>query len=578
VRTFIQDQWAPLSHKTAAFGDGTQRPGGPSWVPPEETRRLSAYDVLAAYCNNVSRYYLPLDFTDPQIAKYREYGDAHRLVLAARSALLGDEQAIHVPGTEEDDVPEGQAQPPEVLRAQAAKAYLDSWAIAERLWLELLDAEYDTLRLGDGVWTLYWDAEKKRPRIVTYDPGFYFPVLESGNGDFPDKLHVAWEEKLPGAGKIEIHRLTWELARIRPALDPARDVGTLAYLYSNDGTPVLMDGDTYSPATGIQRQYPWNVDEKGEPVRSGVTCFFTHAVFDASKTKGTLIDFTEPIRYERGAHKRDLRLDFLPAVHVPNTPARREHFGQSLLLHPAQGLDDLNGTHSDLAESGALVGNATLVTKGAPGDLELGQPGSHLNLPDGGDARYLDVSKNLDALLKLEDRQRAIVSENSRISPATLGRTDGANSVSGLALALSFSPTSELVRELRMVRNAKYPLLLRMVLRMAQAAKQLDPGATPPAEIVWGSFLPADKQQAVTLVSAAIKGRAMSTHTGVLYLQAQGFPIDDAVAEVTRIQKENMEAAKLLWDATGDETAVATYLGIDLSGAPTRTNPPAPPA
>lgn len=572
MRPFIHDLYAPLAHKTNAFGAGKSRPGGPSWVPPEETRRLVAYQVLAAMCDNVSRYSLPDSYTDDQIAKLREYGDAHRLVLAARSALLGDQQQIHVPDAEEQDLPDGQtAQPAEVLRAQAAKSYLDYWAISEMLWLELLDAEYDTIRLGDSLWTLYWDAEKQRPRVITYDPGFYFPVRDPGDpqGDFPRKIHVAWEETLPGDGKVEIHRLTWELAPIRPALDPEQSFDTLVYAYSNDGTPIPLPGDTYNASTGrLERTYPWNVDDKAQPIRSTVTCFFTHAVFDASKTKGTLIDFTDPVRYELGANMLDLHLDFIPALHVPNTPARREHFGQSLLLHPAQVLDDLNGTHSDLAESGALVGNATLVTKGAPGDLDIGQPGSHINLPDTGDARYLDVSKNLDALIKLEGLQRSVLSENSRISPATLGRTDAANSVSGLALALSFSPTSELVREGRMVRNAKYPLLLKMILRMAQAAKLLDPGRTPAAEIVWGSFLPADKQQAVTLVTAALNGHAMSTTTAVLYLQEQGFPIDDAAAEVERIVTENFEAAVQLVEATGNVGDAYELLGLTPAADP----------
>ena len=65
----------------------------------------------------------------------------------------------------------------------------------------------------------------------------------------------------------------------------------------------------------------------------------------------------------------------------------------------------------------------------------------------------------------------------------------------------------------------KYPLLLKFALRMGQAAGQLATGPTPDASIRFGSFLPADKTQAISMVSSGLQSGAMSTETGVRRLQ-----------------------------------------------------------
>src|SRR5436190_2052531 len=72
----VLDLWAPLSHK-AAF----DRPQGyaPTWVDQSSWRRLAAYCVLKAYCENVARDYLRTEDEDEKAA-HREYGDADLIV------------------------------------------------------------------------------------------------------------------------------------------------------------------------------------------------------------------------------------------------------------------------------------------------------------------------------------------------------------------------------------------------------------------------------------------------------------------------------------------------------------------
>ncbi|MFM9700186.1 hypothetical protein [Streptomyces europaeiscabiei] len=54
----------------------------------------------------------------------------------------------------------------------------------------------------------------------------------------------------------------------------------------------------------------------------------------------------------------------------------------------------------------------------------------------------------------------------------------------------------------------------------------------------------------------------LSVETGVRMLINAGYPIDDAQAEIERIQSRAFEAAARLADATGDNAAVRRYLGL----------------
>jgi hypothetical protein len=583
MRPFIHDQYAALSHKSG-LGDGTARPGAPTWVPDDDARRLAAYRILAAYRDNVARHFLPDSMWNltaeqvtrgerPPAEKYREYGHAGRLVAAARTSLLGDEQTLHAPAVARD------SRADQVNRdaAQAALDWLRTWAKKERLWLKMALTEDDAVTLGDGVYTLGWSSTLGRPKLRQYDPGFYFPALDDGDEDeFPRKVHLAWEQTRAD-GRPELHRMTWELGQIMPALDPDREFGELLYAYDPvTGRPIPQEGDRLDSDGRLVRTYAW------DPTPSSTTCHFSYGVWDMTDAKDGLYDlspgaarwqWTDAGELQR---RRDLRLDFIPVVHIPNTPAGPEHFGISTLMLVAQLLDDISMNDTDLAESAALVGNATLVTKGAAPVEIPGGPGSTLNVPVGGSAEYLDTSRNLDALLKLMEALKDTLSENSRVSKVSLGRVNAADASSGLALALSFSPEEGLVRDLRSVRDEKYPLLLKMAMRMAQGAGVLKAGPTPDVQVQFGSFKPSDQAQAVEQVSRGLESGAMSTHTAALTLQQAGFPVEDAEAEVARIFSEQIEKAAQLLDALGPEGEALIWKRLGLTPPPGLPTPPEP--
>lgn len=569
MRPFVNDTYTPLN-RWPDLGDGTTRPpAAQTWVDDVDARRLAAYRLLAAYRNNAARYYLPDTLWQrPEIVtgdgksierdlapaeKLREYGDPALLVDQARSLLLGEEQRVHVPDAAPlpDDATEEQ---------QATQAFaqlfldrLDEWADVEDLWLKLVEEEENAVGDGDGVLVLGWDDVRQRPRLRVYDPGFYFPDLTGDDDDdYPAVVHVAWEWEDKTRNRAMLRRLTWRLVDL--------------------------------PA-GESRTYAWTP----EGATATQTVLFSEGDWDLGRLRGSddvyqlnpnAAEWRE-VRLRDGSvqvqHDVDLRLDFLPVVHVPNDAAGARHFGRSLLLRVAGILDDLANADTDLAASSAVVGNTPLVTTGGgPGNLPMG-PGARLDMPPGGDAKFLDTSRNLTAQTGYVEQLLDRLSVNTRLAAALLGRVKPNEVPSGYALELGFAATRSLIREMRGVRAGKFALLLKMAARMYQAADLLPAGVTPRCEVAFGPYLPADKASAVDLVKALLPVHGISVHTAVLILQSAGLPVEDAQDEVARIRAEWAEAALQIFEATGNSAEAASWLGITLP-TPPPVNLPTPPA
>jgi hypothetical protein len=274
----------------------------------------------------------------------------------------------------------------------------------------------------------------------------------------------------------------------------------------------------------------------------------------------------------------DIGVDFMPIVHVPNTPGGGRHFGRSMLLAVAQLLDDIGFADSDLAASSEAVGNTPLVVTGGAGSpAGLGRgPGVEWNLPAGGDAKLLDTSGVLTGQIAYLNYLLERLSVNTRLAEALLGRVKPNEVPSGYALGLGFAPTRSLISKMRLVRAEKHPLILKMAMRFAQVAGVLPAGPTPRAQITLGPYLPEDLAAAVERVRSLLTAHAISTETGVAMLIAAGFPIEDAEEEVARIHAERFDMAEQLLAATGDVAAVRKFLGMDPQEQP--PTPPAPPS
>lgn len=620
-RDFVLDRWSNLSHKTPlqdgprARVEGKTRGWEPNnWIGEEHRHRLSGYILLSSYLSNVSRHFLDTD-DETDRNERREYGDAALIRDQIVSAILGEEQAISVRDADQYDPEldgdpeqpeEGEEPDQDDLDARTANAafralaerqeWLQEWAEKVHLELRLVDLESNAVGLGDGVILLGWDERKKRPVPAIMDPGFYFPVIPDSidSYEYPERVHFAWE--LPGEdfpdGKGRIRRITYELVTLQPLFDEDALMAAAGDDVLEEIVFELPPNSRWETAEdGIRqvvREYPWRPGET-----STTTCFVTDATwilddikdtptvdtFDESKASYALTDDGSGLMRDV-----DLEIDFLPIVHVPNTPPGGEHYGESSLARVLQILDDIQNADTDAQAASATTGSPItwsssggkmtggdrggdplLSRKAATvGTLDI-KPGAHWDLGSDGQAGSIDTSANLEATREYVKHLQERLAVNSRIPAVTLGTVKPSEVPSGFAMQLSFGPLSSMIRTMRLVRNVKYALLLQMVQRLAQANGELEPGETPRSEISLGSFLPTDQAGTLTMVREAYGAKLISLETAVTMLLEAGFPIDDVAEEIVRIQHRDYEAANALADATGDQDAVREFLGLEAA-------------
>lgn len=532
----VIDQYSFLDYKDAFSrmkmgGVGTLQSGTVAypmpngWIGADNWRRCTAYTLLESYYRNAARAWMNEDADEEDKKERREYGDPFVITETILSSVLGNDQTIFV--QEAVAAEAGTNDPPS---AQLDK--LNEWSAKEKFPLLVNECERDVVKLGDGVYVLGWDDEDKRAHCRVYNPGFYFPVLNERSLDkngWPTKVHVAYEfdEYVKDKKKTFVRRITWEL----------RD---------------LPDQK--------KRTYKWAPDKQ-----TTKTCYFTDGVWELQDIEeGTVQDFSAN-RGEYTARDKDLVIDFIPVVHIPHFAAGSDHFGISALSPLLQVFDDIQACDTDLSLSAATTGSPPLAIHGSTiqkdekGRLPNYGPRTVLETGDGG-ATLLSTASALDALLKFREELNDILSVNGRVPKTLMGRVDPSKVPSGIVLTLSFSPHSGLIKHLRLIRKDKYSLLLKFVSRMYMADGQLD--EIFEVEYKFGSYLPADKQEAMTMVTVGLPAHVISLDTAVLILIEAGFPIEDAKEEIAKIIKEDFKAADELVTATGDIQAARDRLGM----------------
>lgn len=577
------DRWGPLSHKKLV--DRGNGPGtAPSWVG-SHGRRLNAYTVLAALLNNQGRELLD-DATRRR--EHREYGDARLIRDQVVSAMLGEEFGFLVDGADEEpeepeeptELPEGasdeataaheeamtewreehatwEAEHAEWQQAQTRQEWVDAYMDLERGQQKVIETERDSVGLGDGVYLVAWSSKKRRVRWRLYDPGFYFPVLNDDD-DFPSKVHLAWEvpeDPDDEDGPKLLRRITFELIEGEEWTPPYQDESTTEHCVMTDAT--------------------WTMDDiGGETVRS---LDMDNARF-AVNAQGDEID------------ELDLGIDFIPVVHVPNTVAIKETWGESVLAVVAQALDDLAAADTDLNIASVTTGAPPITISGrnapADGDLTVYGPGQVFWTGDGR-MDVLDTSRSLDALLKYAEGLLKRIAVNARVPEEVLGRVNSGNAVAGIAMALSFGPFRSLVREYRLVREEKYQLLWKFIQRLAIVGGQ-EQGASDKlghalvgqhkvltVRPVFGQYLPSDLSAVIEHIVALLGVHGISRLTALRLLADTGMDLgDDLAAELERIEHEDFEGAGSLADATERATDAQEYLGLEVDEED--TTPPAP--
>jgi hypothetical protein len=533
VMQFISDSWAALGYKKVMEARDDRII--PSWVG-SHWRRLTAYKLLTAIYQNRARAFLAIDDEDVK-AKHREYGDAALIVDTVRSAVTGDDVSIVIPGMDGKDED-----------AQKMLEWLEQWGQDERLPAKVLETELDAGKLGDGVYVITADVEKERPRLRLFDAGFYFPELDPNHpeDEFPKRVHVAWEyEEDHGDGTTTrwIRRMTWELGPITPIAEGG--------LFSSE---VLRLGDRRDLTGSLTRKYAWN----DKPSR--VTCYFTDGHWNLHDlpqyaTMDNPVAWGQAQKYEVGDDglpvvSIDLQKDYIPVIHLPNSVAIKEHYGESVLLRIAQALDELAAADTDAASAAKLAGTPMLAASGTTATDMKVEAGTVIGLQAGGRMDALDLSKSLEAIMAYCDKLQDRIVVNARLTNEAMGRVQAANIKSGLHLALSFGPMRSMVEALRLVRNEKYPILLRFVQREALAQGWIT-GPIQPATLAFGSFLPSDKAAVVELAKSLFEAHLISRETAIQMLVDEGVIEVDVAEELKACQREDFESALALFEALG---------------------------
>ena len=519
----VLDQYSVFDYK-GSFDSTTSPDILPQWVG-EHARRLHAYSLLHAYVSNASRFWLEDAANE---SKRREYGDPFILTETALVSLIGDRQRVVVEGAVASTV-EGEVDTT-TAPAVATQELIEQWIEDEKFYMKMVESERQSIKYGDSVYVLAPDAAKGRPRLHVYDPGFYFPVFDplnrEGSEDFPSKVHIAWEFQMMVDGKEVdfVRRITWELKTVAPYRPDYSDA---------DVTMNCEYTDAY-----------WRIDQVGKDMT--VAWGSQHAYV------------TEPMM---------MNIDFIPVVHIPNGVALQNHFGTSVLGPVMQILDDIQATDTDLQAAAATTGTPPIAITGrsSSNDITSYGPGAVFYCGDG-QATVLDTSKSLTALLELKDALLERLSVNSRTPEALLGRVKPNEVPSGISMTLSFAPHTGMIKEMRLVRKEKYPVLFKFVLRLMGIK---DP---PKVNLVMGSFLPADKQEAVSEIVQLMSAQAISLETAVQMLIESGFPIEDMVLEIERIQARDVTTATSLMTLTGDPNTGLKFMGrptVNFSDNPT---------
>ncbi|GGX36497.1 hypothetical protein [Streptomyces noursei] len=536
LRNFLTDAWSWLNYKPVMASTLDGRPHRAlapeiqvSWLPEDSIRRLAAYKLLAAYDSNQAGELASLTGNEAA-AERREFGDPSTFVDTALAHLLGKSQQIIVPGAEhagDDDAS------PKAVAAAEVQQRLRDWAEVELLPLRMQAAERKAVLLGDAVYLLAWDPAKGRVTLRTYDPGFYFPVMDddADPGDYPTRVHLAWEiPEDPRKGlKARVRRITFELG------------------------PITADRGDREPA----RRYPWAPDRP-----SHLTCYLSDAEWSIDDLRhGQTLDELPlekaTFRTRRDGQvldRLDLLIDFIPVIHISNTVDDGEHFGQSALAKVMQALDELAETDTDSARASATTGAPIIGLAGARAELDrvtgrpkplAVQPGTIFQLADGGRMDVLDTSGQLAELRARVEEIRDRAAVNARLPAVSLGTVDPTDVPSGYALQISLGPLDSLIDSMRLARAHKYALLLKLVQRLHQAGRAEGwlSGPTLPARLVFGPHMPTDRQAILDEVVKGVGAGVFSLETGIRMLQDAGYPIEDARQEIKRIGAAQQPAA-----------------------------------
>ena len=596
----IIDNWGYLSFKAGLDGVTNPRWIQQNWLPEDEQRRLTAYKVLSAYTTNNARAVLSDVMEDKRIEQ-REYGDPALIVSRIVSGILGDAVTVVLPelqaaladppslsdrpvdpGEDADEIETmlydaslevwtaekteaietWKRNRAELTRLRASADWLDWWMDVEQVVAKITEGEAQyAVPLGDSLYGLAYSTDKARPVLTLYPPDAYMPELDDSS-NFPEKVHLVWQEVPEDDAPPEttrIRRITYELVTEEQL--PNLDGWSSALPYA-DEPPMkqcVITDVTFNLADFPERR--WKDGGTGH-------------VLNWANSQG-VVNLNEN---DEELDLYPLGIDFIPLIHVPNTPSTVEHYGTSSLSRVARLLDDIVATDTDIQRASALAGSPVLGLRGAnvnPNEPLDIFPGKIVALGQDGDMKHIDMSPSVDVLDRTKDSLLERLAVNVQIPETMWGRVDTtAQFPSGVAMRLSFQSFISLIDTLRLARAPKFSMMLKMVQRLHIAngsgtdeddsSDVSGSDQVVRAELMFGEFIPADVAETVTLVSTLLGSNGISRNTASTMLQEVGLPIEDVKDEVAAVNREDTAGAKDAADATGSEQVAADLFGVEI--------------
>jgi hypothetical protein len=582
----VIDAFSGLNHKATMQGGGSQ--SFPGYLDGINLRRIQAYTVIRAYRESVARTHT--EFKDPdQEDAWRELGDVAPFLAQIAHGVLGKSPMVGVvdadrPIADRPDIPPPPKQPVvtegtdprvtaidqivydtsiELWEANAADTlerwledikvipelrerqdWLRNWATSDGFIGKVTENERENICvLGSGVYAVLWDTDQARPKTEIFEPDVYFPVLDDAEPSvFPARVHLVWHRTELVNGKDEdfVRRITYELLRVED----------LEGFNVGPRPGYLADTDPWTHIC-VQSDGMWPIDafEELDGINKGVT--WRKVMIDGAEV--------ELNQWPTG-------LDFIPLVHVPHTLASATHFGRSPIPAIAQLLDELAATDTDESLASRWAARPPMAIEGLVVDGEDAtvdvSPGKGFT----GKVTVINMAENLE---KIGARIAALlkrVSVNIQVPEGLVGRLDATDVPSGAALSLSFTAYEQTTEASRLARVDKYPLLMKMVQRIAihNQAESLN-GSTVvyPAEVRFGAFMPQDLAGVAATIVGLLNAWAVSQETALVMLQDAGVPTEDLQAELASIRAVMTEHADQLTAATEDPRYAIEFLGRD---------------
>ena len=480
------------------------------WTDEYDRQRLLSYNLYDdMYANDPTQYRFMLRGTNDKPIYVPTAGK----LIKSLARYVGKGWGYSCSATEADEASGVEASTPEQL-SMAVSAFGNLFN-RERLLSVFRSGVAEWLRRGDWLWYVSADPLKRAGRRVSVrpiDPRRYFPI----NGDTSDLSRVTGQQLIEET--------------------------------------VLQDGKTMAllVQTWLKSSDPAHPDYGYEEPEEGFSITYSVQAYD-------LADYSDPAKRKPLTHPENVAQEYiegissLPIYHLRNNEATDDPFGRSDLAGLESIVSGINQSISDEDLSLALMGLGMYWTNsGSPVDESTNQPTSWKLGPGrvvevDADSTFSKV-EGIDDVQPFQDHVGFIGGEAAStmgLSDVSIGTADNINvAVSGVALAIKFSPTLDTVRGKNDTINAGLTQMLFDLKQWFKIFEGWDLGSVEVRSITEdGDLLPFDREARWKELMDGVASGVFTKEYAVSILSSE-FGYDFPADYLSKLQASEEERAK----------------------------------